>query len=546
MRTTKSQRLFLTISVILLLSDLLLVLVSGYFDERDLNEELHAQGVQHHATYHMLLDQQLGSMLMLAHSYAGAKEIRDIFEHAANAVQREGGGAGGPESAAIRNQLYHDIAPVWEQLTRMFDVRQLHFHLGPGDVSFLRVHKPERFGDDLSAIRHTITSVIHNGVNAVGFETGRVYSGLRGVVPLVDSQGHRIGAVEVGTSFTTLLSNLSQQLGNQWAVLLTREHVESTMWADTIRRQFGDQDNQCPCKVESTTDNALFRLIDQGDMAGIRDRTGMRRVTLDGAHYILYYWPLRDYLGQEDVNRANVGSVVVWQNIDNRLTNLHERRIITLIYAIAAYIAIEVLLYFVIRIGTARLEQEVRERTAEVEGLNTRLREQANTDELTSLPNRRHLLERMEQELRRANRSHTPLSLLMIDLDHFKRVNDNYGHLVGDTLLRHVAKEMCARLRMSDLIGRYGGEEFCVVLPDTDGRNANSVAEELRRTVAESPIQAPSGVVHITLSIGIAQWCEGESLERWINRADEALYRAKSEGRDLVRGAKGCIELMRT
>lgn len=156
----------------------------------------------------------------------------------------------------------------------------------------------------------------------------------------------------------------------------------------------------------------------------------------------------------------------------------------------------------------------------------------AMTDSLTCIPNRRALIEHAERAL--ARRSGLPLALLMIDLDHFKEINDTRGHPVGDEVLCKVAALLAARLRRQDVLARYGGEEFCVLAPDTDAAGAQVLAESLRQTVANAPIQTKSGPYSVTVSIGFTVCrANGESdLARILAEADAALYGAKHGGRN--------------
>lgn len=158
----------------------------------------------------------------------------------------------------------------------------------------------------------------------------------------------------------------------------------------------------------------------------------------------------------------------------------------------------------------------------------------AMTDSLTQVPNRRALMEHAGHAL--ARRSGSPLALLMIDVDHFKLVNDSHGHPAGDEVLSKVASLLAGRLRGHDLLGRYGGEEFCVIVPDTDTVGALTLAESLRETIAYTPIATECGVVSITVSIGISH-CPANvtrELKEVLAEADAALYAAKHTGRNKV------------
>ncbi|MBV9465251.1 MAG: GGDEF domain-containing protein, partial [Solirubrobacterales bacterium] len=149
--------------------------------------------------------------------------------------------------------------------------------------------------------------------------------------------------------------------------------------------------------------------------------------------------------------------------------------------------------------------------------------------------------EALEQTLSAARRHGRQLSMLLIDIDHFKRVNDEFGHRCGDEVLRHVADVLESTLRTEDVAGRWGGEEFVVILPSTDGEGAIRVAERLRVLIADTPAQVPNDRSHpVTVTIGAAEW-GSESMEELVARADEALYAGKSAGRNTVALAQPAV-----
>jgi two-component system, cell cycle response regulator len=157
-------------------------------------------------------------------------------------------------------------------------------------------------------------------------------------------------------------------------------------------------------------------------------------------------------------------------------------------------------------------------------------------DELTGLPNRRFALRQLHALISRARRHAQEVSALIVDADHFKRLNDRYGHQAGDDVLRALAARLRERLREEDIVARFGGEEFLVILPDTDAAGAAAVAEDLRGHVAATGFPVGRIAVPMTVSIGWATW-HGETLERLVARADRGLYDAKEAGRDCVREA---------
>jgi two-component system cell cycle response regulator len=157
-------------------------------------------------------------------------------------------------------------------------------------------------------------------------------------------------------------------------------------------------------------------------------------------------------------------------------------------------------------------------------------------DSLTGGWNRVAILETLRTEVARAQRQGTKLGIMMADLDHFKHVNDTYGHLAGDAVLRETAKRMQACVRPYDAVGRYGGEEFLIVMPHCDVSAASSRAEDLRAAIASTPMETPEGAVPVTVSLGVA--IGGRDIpmdvESLLQSADEALYQAKNAGRNQV------------
>ncbi|MBF0619663.1 MAG: GGDEF domain-containing protein [Candidatus Omnitrophica bacterium] len=161
--------------------------------------------------------------------------------------------------------------------------------------------------------------------------------------------------------------------------------------------------------------------------------------------------------------------------------------------------------------------------------------EMSVTDSLTRLYTRRYFSERFAEEFARAKLRKSPLSLLMLDVDSFKRVNDQYGHLTGDIVLREVGRIVGLQTREIDITGRFGGEEFCAIFPDTDKPGALLAAERIRAAVAEARIRAYDAVLNVSVSIGVATFPEdARQMDELLDKADWALYRAKKLGRNRV------------
>jgi diguanylate cyclase (GGDEF)-like protein len=179
-------------------------------------------------------------------------------------------------------------------------------------------------------------------------------------------------------------------------------------------------------------------------------------------------------------------------------------------------------------IGSVAFILMVKERT------DREILELAMTDSLTGIPNRRALMELAEHAM--ARRGAAPMTLMMIDVDHFKRINDTWGHPTGDAVLRQVARLLAGRLRGGDVLGRYGGEEFCVLAPDTDHDGARTLAESLREIISYKTLSIENESIQVTVSVGVA-CCRADSLrdlKDLLAEADAALYAAKEAGRNRV------------
>lgn len=175
----------------------------------------------------------------------------------------------------------------------------------------------------------------------------------------------------------------------------------------------------------------------------------------------------------------------------------------------------------------------VRNKQTEVEAILVQANELSHVDALTFLPNRRLVIRELQNEVLRAERYNSQLSISMADIDFFKKVNDTYGHLAGDEVLRRVAHQLRDHIRHPDLVGRYGGEEFLILLPNTVSAEAAEQAARLCKDVRETKMHVNDHILNVTISIGVAQFQHGvDTWDTLLDRADNAMYDAKRNGRD--------------
>jgi diguanylate cyclase (GGDEF)-like protein len=172
---------------------------------------------------------------------------------------------------------------------------------------------------------------------------------------------------------------------------------------------------------------------------------------------------------------------------------------------------------------------------ADRERLEAELQNFAYVDALTGIDNRHRFFEKGQAEFARARRYGRPLTVMMLGLDHFKRINDSHGHAAGDAVIAEAARRLSHNLREQDIFGRYGGEEFSILLIEVGGGRAEAVAERLCRAVAGAPVATVAGPLAVTVSSGLTELAAGDSsLAQILERADAALYRAKAGGRNRV------------
>lgn len=180
------------------------------------------------------------------------------------------------------------------------------------------------------------------------------------------------------------------------------------------------------------------------------------------------------------------------------------------------------------------LEQQLAARTAELEEASTRLAQLAQADPLTGLLNRRGFIEQADAEIRRVFRTDRTFSLVLVDVDDFRRCNDIFGHACGDQVLQHAAALLGERARDVDRLARWGGDEFIIMLPETDTDGAVALAEQLRDTVASAPFDYRGHNLEITMTFGVSSYRRGEALDNCVARADTALTQGRKRGPNRV------------
>lgn len=416
----------------------------------------------------------------------------------------------------LRNSLLERLTPLYREMV-LIGFRQFHFHF-PDNTSFLRFHRPEKYGDDLSGIRQTVSRTNRERVKTVGFEEGRALNGYRFVYPLFFQDRH-VGSVEASISFLPVVRELSaiteeSGIGSATFLLVREDKVRDTVWVD-------EQSRYIPSKLSDRylvdAEVSVISGLDRDSVCeSIRDRAV----------------PLLE-VGEPFALHASIpgcGSFLVEflpeKNIDGEvlgyLGHLHQDRRFNVLRR-----------FFLLRVlSLGLLTALVMFFLLYRHRLVSRLQAMATTDPLTRALNRRALLDSLKQRIYLVERYSRSCSLIMFDVDHFKGLNDTFGHSLGDGVLVEITRICRSELRDSDLLARWGGDEFVILLAESDAEKAGVVAERIRKRVYDRFVGEEYTV---TLSLGVYQIPLGETdPDPLFAQVDAALYRAKEKGRNRV------------
>lgn len=427
-------------------------------------------------------------------------EVIDVFKKARD---------GGPEEQQrIRLTLHKLLTPTYESL-KTINIRQLHFHL-PDISSFLRFHKPEKYGDSLLGIRHSLEIANQEKRYVEGFEEGRIYNGFRYIYPLYDEKKRHIGSVETSLSFKALSNDIEETLGNEIDFIIKKSIVEKKVWKDEQSNYITSQINNRYMHENGneympiiSKYNHINQSISQEVTQLMKSQKGFA-ICKDGT--IITFIPISNVQGDK-----NAAYLISYEKSEEINTIANDALVLLMISTIILLI-LSTLIFIVL--------QKI-----------SKITEIATYDSLTGAYNRSTLNELLEYELERIKRKNKSLSIIFLDIDNFKSINDKYGHEKGDYVLKKVVELMGQKLRKSDRLGRWGGEEFLIMLPETNRDEAVFVAEKLREVISMGDYKISSTV---TCSFGVATYADDENLHSMIARADSYLYKAKKEGKNRV------------
>ena len=421
-----------------------------------------------------------------------------------------------------RAALLRHSKPLFENIKNDFKVTHLYF-TGTDRVNLLRVHSPLRYGDVINRI--TMKQAESSGTVAYGVELGPLGTfTLRVVEPWYDQQTHQlIGYVELGMEIDQVINKIHDFFGVEVITTIKKSYLDRKTWEAGMRalnrtphwdRFPDDVANEqlmhviSPLLVDRLA-HGSFTANSNGVMALINQNLSYRATVL----------PLQDAGGRSVAQLLLIADVSSEENVARNTAYVGTFT--------ALFVGSMLFIFFYWLVGKIghRIERNEKE-----------LRELAIRDGLTGLYNHRTFYILLENEISRATRYHRPLSLLLLDIDFFKHVNDSYGHRAGDTVLHALSSRLNSRMRSIDRVCRYGGEEMTVLLPETDVSTATKIADDLRILIEQQPFDIGNGQkISITVSIGVATYPDhAEELSLFVSHADTALYEAKDGGRNRV------------
>lgn len=431
-------------------------------------------------------------------------------------IQRAGQSTG-PEKVAVRKELHTLLGESYELLER-YNFEQLHFHLPDGE-SFLRFHSPEVFGENLMDTRASVRLANFKNKYVSGFEEGRIYNGYRFVYPL-SYKGNHLGSVEISIPLERLVSSFQQKYPDKDLFFIAeKELVEKNVFGEQLgdyetssfsENYYFDKEVEVASSENANVlkDNLREKFFEQLDV-DIEDKLSKKEnfsiiYKFNKENYDIGFTIIENTLG-------NSSGYLIALSIDKEYNKMYSNMYIELILVgIISILFIVFSLYFV--------------RNKE------RIEKISYYDSLTRIYNRHKFLELAKLEMERFRRNQDIFSIVLLDIDFFKKVNDNYGHNIGDEVLKSMSALILENLRKVDVFARWGGEEFIILLPSTNADKARLVAEKIRSLVEEFDFNE---VGNITISLGVAQiGSNSSSIEEAVDMADQALYISKRTGRN--------------
>ena len=411
-----------------------------------------------------------------------------------------------------RERLYSLCYTNFESLQHNQRITHLYF-IDLNKKVFLRVHNPKKHGDILT--RYTISEALRTKKRSVGVEFGIHHNfTLRDVHPwFID--GELSGFVEMGEEIDHILPHVANMLGTEVFVAFNKSLFAREKWEKGIRL-YG-HDTRWDILEKSVIIGKTMDYIP----SGLDEYLNQQNET--GSELFKHKEQNKDYIGGyidlKDVRNEKVGKLVVLKDVTLQRETVKDYIVLVLIAGIVLFLLIMTIVVTYVNVISSRLDYYHR-----------KLQDAAYIDTLTGIGNRRYLLEKTKMFFANEQTGVT----MLIDIDQFKKINDNYGHDVGDDVLRRISKKMSEYVRQDDIFARFGGEEFIIILPNCALNIALTKAEMIRQAIEAMEISPHNSSLRVSVSMGIYQIKKGDSFEDVVKRADVALYQAKKNGRNRI------------
>lgn len=439
-----------------------------------------------------------------------SEEVKEIMYQASFASARE--------KDILREQLYNKLAKTYNQM-KDYNYRQFHFHL-PNTESFLRLHRPDKYGDLLYDVRESVKIANRDEIFVSGFEEGRIFNGFRHVYPITYNNTH-VGSVEISVSTASIIEVLSSNYSSDdFYFIMDKKAVDDNVFSEE-RSNYKQSQNfknfYVDLEVEDLTlKNNKVSTLDSGIFFSEIDSKYGDKIDNNESFSISHKFNDKDCI----VNFLAI----------NNFKNLPIAYIISVSESVGyeiftGHMYLEVLLVSILVLTVLIF-------TYILSKYQYKLRSASEVDYLTNIYNRKKFYQLANKEIQVAKRYNYPCSLLLFDIDHFKKINDKDGHGYGDQVLVTLSSEILKNIRSNDILARWGGEEFVLFLSHTSKSQAILAAEKIRKVVADSSL---SQLKDVTISIGVSEVdLEAESVDKAIKQADKAMYCAKNKGRNQV------------
>ncbi len=447
-----------------------------------------------------------------------SQDIYSIYKDNPNLINSlsEANDANQTQKASLRNNLYTKLKKRYKRLKNM-GILQFHIHLA-NNVSFLRMHKPEKFGDDLSSFRDSVRVTNETKKPQSGFEIGRFNHGFRFIYPLFNKEKH-VGSIEISFSSDKLISSIADNFILHTHFLLSKKEAESMLRKEIADTEYETSIESPEFLLQTSSHIKHYNNSIHNSIKHPSSSHTIKNFLSEGNNFSIssnynYESIVGSFIAIKNIQKTKtIAYLAVYSDSDYLDTLLIQKKHAKILFTSILLL----LLIFSVYVTTN----------------NQKLRKMAHFDELTSLPNRAYFYRQLDIELSRSKRLKSSLAVMFLDLDGFKSVNDIYGHDIGDKLLIEVSKRLIKIVRDVDIVARLGGDEFTIVLTDIKHTEdslivANKIIEELKKDFIFN-----NKIINIGVSIGISIYPDlAQDADTLIKQSDSAMYIAKENGKN--------------